>query len=113
MPFTFRQLACLTCIVSFPLFILLSVTQGFIDTLPLFENPDTGITLMYTGFIYLVASLFLRVFPRYIFFGFYITALCCLLAGAITYYYFWHFVPYPLELGGEYYSQPPGWGAGF
>lgn len=112
MPVTFRQIFILVCIVSFPLFILFVVTQGFIDTLPLFENPDTGLTLMFSGFLYLIVSLFLRRRSHYVFFTFFITAISCLLAGVTAYCYFWHFVPYPLEPGSGASFIPPGWGIG-
>lgn len=119
MPFlylSFRQLFHLACIAGFPLFVLVAVTDGFVDVLPLFGNPNTGMTLMYTGFVYLIVSLFLRTRPAYLFYGVYLTAIGSLLAGAVAYFYYWHFVPWPPEVQIDQATilfQPPGWGMGY
>ncbi|SEW57381.1 hypothetical protein [Chitinophaga arvensicola] len=113
MPFlhlSIRQLFHLACIAGFPLFVLFVVTTGFVDVLPLFENPDTGMTLLYTGFLYLIISLFLRRRPAYLFYGVYLTAIGTLLAGVAAYFYYWHFVPGPLEIYDIPRITPPGWG---
>lgn len=119
MPFlhlSFRQLFYLACIAGFPLLVLFAVTAGFVDVLPLFDNPNTGMTLMYTGFIYLIVSLFLRRRSAYLFYGVYLTAIGTMLAGVVAYFYYWHFVPWPPEaflFDAAPLFQPPGWGMGY
>jgi hypothetical protein len=77
---------------------LLVMTTGFIDVLPLLDNEFTSETLVICGIGYLIISAFFYTTRLHLFLIFFTIGKACLLAGLAAYYYFWYYAPFPPEL---------------
>lgn len=96
---SFRRLFQLGCISSFPLVMLFFVTQGFVDTLPLFDNEDTSVTLLVCGFLYLIISARFYTSRPHLFLIFFTIGKACLLAGLAARVYYVYYSPFYPERG--------------
>ncbi|MGO4292253.1 hypothetical protein [Chitinophaga sp. RAB17] len=97
--FSFRRLFQLACICGFPLFMLFTMTWGFVDSLPIMDNEYTSETLIVCGFLYMIISGRFYTNRPHVFLIFFTIGEACLLAGLAARVYYLYYSPFYPERG--------------
>ncbi|MFY0256068.1 hypothetical protein ACDQ55_19185 [Chitinophaga sp. 30R24] len=97
-PINIRKLFQVIIITGFPWALLFFMTEGFVDTQPMLDNPYTSETLLVCGLGYLgIAGVFYNSRPHF-FILFFILGVECCLAGLGAWYYWQQWGAIPEEL---------------